>query len=517
MKEIADLARIVTLRRLAGPPILDLDSPAESKENLLVAAMVRTTGATQLQLVREVYGRNSAANTGAFRKLRSRVQAKLLNHLYFLDHSDSRHLVSRRYEMEVLSLFHQVSALHAEGEYVLATRLLRKCQRLAAAGEFTQYNVLATKMLRNIYSDQQQTRQFQATARKLQKLQLQLAQEDEANRLLAEVKLGFGGPIAIRQKLLHKMADYVKQAEDLHRKVRSYNTFLVLYRIRLSQEELLGNFAEIINLTNDAARRMQQGKLNARRFDKRFNHFMSIYAHLRGRQPVQGLKLAEVYARDFHPSSGNWFYFHEHYLLLALHAGHYERAQRVLHTVSKNPSFSKQRAAAQQRWDMFRAYLELLQPSRSPAQQARAAAMLTQTMPDYSRDKRGHNIAILVLQTLHYLRLRDLEAVLLRMERLRKYQQRHLREAEALRSRLFLRLLALLVEKDFDPDECAVKGQNLLTKLRATPTPGDAFAHYEIVPYENLWLHILQILRQGPRLSVSSLEQKDTEQVPAAG
>src|SRR6476661_3331832 len=487
MKEIADLARIVTLRRLAGPPILDLDSPAESKENLLVAAMVRTTGATQLQLVREVYGRNSAANTGAFRKLRSRVQAKLLNHLYFLDHSDSRHLVSRRYEMEVLSLFHQVSALHAEGEYVLATRLLRKCQRLAAAGEFTQYNVLATKMLRNIYSDQQQTRQFQATARKLQKLQLQLAQEDEANRLLAEVKLGFGGPIAIRQKLLHKMADYVKQAEDLHRKVRSYNTFLVLYRIRLSQEELLGNFAEIINLTNDAARRMQQGKLNARRFDKRFNHFMSIYAHLRGRQPVQGLKLAEVYARDFHPSSGNWFYFHEHYLLLALHAAHYERAQRVL------------------------------QPSRSPAQQARAAAMLTQTMPDYSRDKRGHNIAILVLQTLHYLRLRDLEAVLLRMERLRKYQQRHLREAEALRSRLFLRLLALLVEKDFDPDECAVKGQNLLTKLRATPTPGDAFAHYEIVPYENLWLHILQILRQGPRLSVSSLEQKDTEQVPAAG
>ena len=92
-------------------------------------------------------------------------------------------------------------------------------------------------------------------------------------------------------------------------------------------------------------------------------------------------------------------------------------------------------------------------------------------LPEYSRDKRGYNVAILMLQLLHFLRERNLEPVLLRLERLRKYQQRYLTEASTLHSRLFLRLLQVIVEKNFDPKKAAEWSQNLLQKLRDAPPP----------------------------------------------
>jgi hypothetical protein len=52
--------------------------------------------------------------------------------------------------------------------------------------------------------------------------------------------------------------------------------------------------------------------------------------------------------------------------------------------------------------------------------QKRQVAQWALSLPDFSHDKREHNVAILLLQVLHYLRLRDLDAVLVRMERLRK-------------------------------------------------------------------------------------------------
>ncbi|AMJ66947.1 hypothetical protein AXW84_17065 [Hymenobacter sp. PAMC 26628] len=262
---------------------------------------------------------------------------------------------------------------------------------------------------------------------------------------------------------------------------------------------MTGNYAEIIKITAEAARQLKAGKLNPRRFDVRFNHFMSVYAHLLSRQAENGLKLAVVYDKDFHPSSGNWFYFQEHFLLLALHAGDYVQARQVLQTATGNASFGKQRAAAQQRWELFRAYVDFVQPPARPTpvrrQQMEQWAL---TIPEYSRDKRGHNVAILVMQVLYFLRQRDLDAVLLRADRLRKYQQRHLREAANLRTRLFLRLLLLIVEQEFDPVRSARQAATLLKQLEDAPPPGEAFAEVEIIPYETLWQLALQELRTGP-------------------
>ncbi|OGX83336.1 hypothetical protein [Hymenobacter glacialis] len=454
--------------------------------------------ATQLQVVKALYGKATAPNVRALQKLQSRVRSKLLNQLYFLDHSDPRHLVSRRYQMECLDLMHKINILFAEGEYGLTERLLQRCLRLAQAGEFTQYVVECTRILCTLYSQQRQVLPYQKTAKLLLKAQQVMAWEDEAERIYSDTQLALARTVSSRRAVLPLLPDYIHQLEALHKRARTFATYNYLYRLQLAYQELQGNYREIIKLTATAARRVRDGKLNERRFDKRYNHFMSIYAYLRSRQPVQGLRLAEEYTRDFHPSSSNWFYFQEHHVLLALHAQQYERAQQLLVVIAKNPSYPIQREAALQRWDLYKSYIDfVLPPQRVTTARQRQMAQWVLLLPEYSRDKRGHNVAILVLQLLHFLREHNLEAVLLRLERLRKYQQRHLYEPTTLRSRLFLRLLQLIVESNFDAAQAAERSGVLLQQLRDTPPPGEAFAEVEIIPYEHLWELVLELLRTG--------------------
>ncbi|WP_201977284.1 hypothetical protein [Hymenobacter rubidus] len=479
-------------------PVLDLRSRQANKENQFVNTLTNSPEATQLQVVKALYGKATAANVRALQKLQSRVRSKLLNHLYFLDHSDPRHLVSRRYELECLDLLHKVSILYAEREYKLSELLLQRCLRMAEKGEFTQYMVQCARMLRNLHAERQQVIPYKKAAKVLQRAQQVLAWEDEAEDLYTATQLALSGTVAMRRAVLGVMPDRLAQLETLHRKAKSFTTYNIVYRVRLAYEELQGNYQEIIRVTAAASRRLRDSKLNARRFDIRFNHFMSIYAYLRSRQPVQGLRLAEEYNRDFHPSSGNWFYFQEHYVLLALHAEQYERAQQLMEVITKNPAYLIQREAALQRWDLYRAYIEfVLPPPRVATARQRQMAQWVLQLPEYSRDKRGHNVAILVLQLLYFLRERNLEAVLVRLERLRKYQQRHLYEPTTLRSRLFLRLLQVIVEKNFDAAQAADRGKALLQQLRDTPPPGEAFAEVEIIPYEHLWSLVLGLLRDG--------------------
>ena len=102
--------------------------------------------------------------------------------------------------------------------------------------------------------------------------------EDEAERGFNSMFLLLSGPVKDRRALLPQLPGRLKQLEALHRQANTFNTFSCLYRLRLGHAELTGNFAEIIRLTGAAARQFGQGKLNARRFDLRYNAYLRVWA-----------------------------------------------------------------------------------------------------------------------------------------------------------------------------------------------------------------------------------------------
>ena len=496
MEELINLVRIVTDRRLAVLPFLDFsDKHSTNKDLQLVRLLESGTSVTQHQLVKGIYGKTDAKTQTTFRKLKSRVQQKLLNHLYFLDQTDPRHLVSRQYEQQCLGLLHQAKILSSEGEYRMAEKLFRKFMRVAEEAEYTSYSLLGARILKKMYGEMGQPAKYKTMAKQFAAFQEQMVLEDEAEQLYTDIKLTLNHKVKSRKALLTKMPQVIGRLEKIHNQINSHNTFHFLYSTRMSRAELIGDYASIIDITAQTDSYWDKGKINKKRFDKRFNNYMSVYAHLQCRQAKQGLELAEEYFKDFHYSSGNWFYFLETYLLLAIHAQQYGQAVELLQQARKNPYYRKQRVAAQQRWELYEAYVQFMRPEQSPLKM-RHFAQFVQTVPDYSRDKQGYNVAILILQFLYFLQRRDIEGLLARLEGLRKYEQRHLRDPATLRSQLFFRLLLMTVKENFAPEVCEKKGLPLLERLRAAPLPGQAYGEIEIIPYEDLWDLTLGILRQ---------------------
>lgn len=497
MNDLMTLAKIVTLRGLSTLPVMDLGAaPDNSRESQLVQVLLKGAARTEAQVAKAVYGQATSANLVALKRLKSRVQAKLLNHLYFLDHSDPRHLVSRRYQMTCLDLLHKGSALLAEGDYVLGQRLLRRCLTEAQAGEFTPYAVQSARLLCSVYAELNKLAPYHKMDLVLQDI-LRIQQlEDEAERIYNSAHLVISGPVKGRRPLLELMPERVQQLEALHRRAKTFNTFFPLYRLRIMHAELSGDFGEIIRLTGTATRQFREGKLNPRRFDRRFNAYISITAYLRGRQPAKGLRLAKEGLRLFSESSNNWFIYQEYHVLLALHSKQYDYAQQLLHEVAQNPAAVKLRPAALERWELNRRYADFVAPPVQPTTTLPLSQWVL-LLPEQSRDKSGHNVAILVLQLLHYLRQHDFDEALVRLERLRKYQQRHLQADSSPRSRLFLRLLRTLADTGFDPTKAQKRGLAIHETLQQTPNTGDAYSETEIIPYEHLWELALQLLQRS--------------------
>ncbi|WP_139362322.1 hypothetical protein [Hymenobacter sp. CRA2] len=450
---------------------------------------------SNLQVAKRMYSSSSTQSMAAVRKLKQRLQYKLLSHLFFLDHSDPRHPAFRRYEQQCLDMLFQATVLWRESERVLLPQMLRKVLRLALEGEFTPQAIAALEMMRSISVEVNDYSAYRTATKQMTKLSETLRAEQEAQSLFWEAKMNLARSVSSRRRLLQVLPSIIQRLEELYSKVKTFNIYDPLLKLQLIQQELDGNFEELIRITSEAERLFAQGKLNAKRFDSRFTKFYSVYAHLRARRLKGGLALAEGYLAAFHRSSNNWFAFLENYYLLAMHDGDYLLAGELLKRQQQNPFVTKISQPAQQRWELLRAYLFFVRPEEAGLRPLHFA-QLVQRIPDHSRDKQGYNVAILILQFLHFLRQGDIEALLARLEGLRKYESAHLRDAATLRSRLMFRLLQLTVKENFDVKACEKKGQVLLARLQDTPPPGEAFAEIEIIPYENLWQQTLMLLRQ---------------------
>ncbi|QKG59101.1 hypothetical protein GKZ68_20685 (plasmid) [Hymenobacter sp. BRD128] len=508
MSEFSTIVRIIQQRRLKGKKLLiEFDAPASpgtatGKEQRLIALVTEKPAKTDLELTKDLYGVNSAANRAAFRQLRARVQEKLLNNLPFLDYTDQQGFVARPFEIECRTLLYRASLLISEGETRFSERLLQRCLKKALAAEFTDLAEQAVTRLLLLYSDAIGWTAYEKVLPQAVAIRQQLAVERRSDELYNQFRMLAEGGVAQKRQLLAGAHALIAELAELHAQLQSYTTFYNLYRAQLSYAEYTGCYEDVLKITTDAQQLFEVGQINRKRFDLRFSYFWIVYAHLRTQHITEGLELAERYASAFLMTSTNWFFFYEHYLLLALHGRRYDLAYHLLQQVYKNPSMKKIRPSALERWELLSAYTLLMRPADPPLLKRRGSRLpLSElTMPEYSRDKAGYNVFILVHQALEFLRERRLDAVTLRLESLRKYQQRHLKDSSLLRSRTFLRLLLLLPEAEFQVAQLTHHERVLqhLETLRRAPFIAPGATEIEIVPYEHLWELTLAILRQGP-------------------
>ncbi|KAA9325036.1 hypothetical protein [Adhaeribacter soli] len=486
MSELNKLVQIVTKRHQRNAPLLSFNDKKITKELKLFYDI-------QSGNLKLVPRNKKVPDSAELRMTRARLRKKLLNHLFFLNFNDPYIKVSHRYEQECLDMLHQARVLIKEGEYQISEKLLRSALKIAQQTEFTPHILTAIDLLRQVYVQTSQVLHFKKISKNLASYRNLLQKEQEAEELYYTAKLEINRSVSAKKNFLTKLGDILQQLKDLWEQNRSFTIYDLYYKTNIWYHELTNDFGKIITVTSETEQMLTNGALNELRFDDRYNKYIKTYSYLRDRQYAEGLQYAGKHGEMFNRASNNWFAFMENYFLLAMHNGSYDVAAKILGEVNTNPFYQKIRKAAQESWQLYQAYLQFIYPVTAITKQFKYHSFVS-SVPEFSKDKQGFNVAILILQFLHFLKNREQEQLLYRIESLKKYAGRHLKGDFSIRSQMFFKLLTLVVKEDLHPEKCRRKGLALADKLAATPPPGDAFAEIEIIPYEHLWEEILRML-----------------------
>ncbi len=464
-----------------------------SKENLLVAGVRSGKYSVDSDAALDLYGTNNA-NDVRYKMLKHRLKKKLFKFLFLFDFSKTKLRSFIIYEQECLQYLYQAGILIRQTEYEISNKLLNKAIAISKKYDFTKITVAVLDFKLTIEVEEGNLNNYKKIKEEFDYYNQKLTYETEAKGLYQTFKVNINKSVNTRKDFLPHIPGLLQRLEELWLLARSFDTFEHFYRVTIWYNELIGDFEKIIQFTKQIEVWSQQGLINEYRDEPQFQKFILVYAHLRAKLYDVGISYAIEYKESFDPNFPNWFSFMENYLLLTAHAKKYELAQQLIIEVHENRAFQKITKTARERWALYKAYLIFLNPTDVLSGTFNFQSFAS-TVPEYSKDKQGFNVAIIILQFMYFLRKGDSEALLYRIESLKKYILAHLKDSFSSRSKLFLKLLILTVVEHFDVEECLAKGDKYYQKLLEISPPGDAYAEIEIIPYEHLWEHVLEILK----------------------
>lgn len=205
------------------------------------------------------------------------------------------------------------------------------------------------------------------------------------------------------------------------------------------------------------------------------------------------------------PEGGhNWFKGMEVYLQIVFHEGRYEDAWKAYKQAARQPQFALLAPPSREPWNIYQAYLALLTSLKKITLSPRETGGLKKfrlgkflnEVPIFSKDKRGLNIPILIIQSLFLLSERRYDDFEDHIECLRKYRSRHFSENdEHFRTECFVRMLQRTVKGDFVRKKVEPRTTQLQQRMRNRPLSLANQTHeIEVVPYERQWEWVLEML-----------------------
>lgn len=199
----------------------------------------------------------------------------------------------------------------------------------------------------------------------------------------------------------------------------------------------------------------------------------------------------------------NWFLYLDNQLLVALKATAYSIALHTALRMYTNKNFVAMSEPIKESWSMLSAYLILAQRQGALSTELNLEQFLNfrlgkflNEVPNYSKDKKGLNVPILIAQFLFLLQAQAYDQAHDRLVSLRKYRLKHFNANEGYyRTQLFIRMLSSMVGTSFSKKQFLKKSLPVIEAISQVPK-GHPDQHFkiEIIPYETLWQWIVDLL-----------------------
>ncbi len=503
MKLIKSLINIISKKRVRKIEVFNEEELANPTNHYASLFKAVKSGKIKSDEEAASFLYDSSGEDKKYLMFKKRFIEKLKNNLFFLDHD-------KKYNSEYFKAYYKANRdlftakmLVSHGLRNEAFKEFKQLKTTAQEYEFTGIEVEVLHKLRVHYSLIANEKKFEEISSELEfkinKYQAELKAEEVHYKMnLNYIKKENKGVDEKRNKIT-KLYDEIEAIRKDH---QSFSIDLTYYKIKARYFYEFGYFEEAVYISDTAINELSK---NVRFNLINLQHFavIKILSYIRLKDFQNGKNTAQYFSNQFPKDNVNWLYFQEYYFFLAMHTRNYLQAYYIYQGVMNHSFFKQLPEVHKEKWKIFEAYLEyslLIIWGKSifddNKRRFRIQKFLNE-VPTLSKDKTSMNVAILIIQILFYLKNNQFDKIIDRMGAIHQYKVRYLnKKPNTQRSNLFIQLLQVMEKHDFDFVKTRDVGQAYYDELKQTDTTSsDHIDNLEVIPYENLWVHILNGLR----------------------
>ena len=502
MKHLLEIAKIVTKKKVKKIEIFDDYSLKQknSKFNDFYELLMNGSLTSDQEAAQLLY--DSRPTDDKYRQLKSRFKKRLLNTLFFLDVNQSSTANYNRAYYACHRDWTLVKILRSHKANQTGAQLARSVLSVALKFSFADVVVNAARILREQAAMDSNENLFNEYNELCVTYQSIVAVEIESEEHYQRIFMHRNRPLHELEPLLTDIAAHCERLVELD---QQHLSPILFYNRCLAQAfyyEAIHDYAKVLKVCQEAEKHIEL-RPHLYRTDQMATlakHKLLAYLHLQ--QFEEGLAESE-HLTECYERHEIWLCLMESRLLLALHGEQYEVAHETFEAVYQNKRFKQMDEDESAKWNAFEAYLCFLRwftteqsvPRPKRYKQFRVKRFLEEPII-FPKQQRVFTVFLVVAQVLFLLEQKRWGEAFERIERLRDYSNRLLRQEEHLRLMQFIRLLQQLAKAHFDFDQIGVY-QKYLDKLEDYPV------HYrggindlEILPYPKLWNIVLSMSQQ---------------------
>ncbi len=502
MRKLQEIVRVIGRRRLKRIEVFN-EGGRGPRKNLyyrFYKGIKDGSFQTDEDAARELFG--CEPTNKRYLMLKSRVKTRLINTLLFIENPTSRN------QQAVYNTNRNLVAskmLLLNGARFTGIALLKSTLHEAQKYSVTEVAVECLRHLRYQSSFLGKENDFKKYNELFQSTQEVLRAEWRAEECYQLVTIPFVKSNSVQPEVAEMASSFVEEIKELRTRNYSFNLELLYFRLVIMRDQITRNHEGVIQSCIEA-----EAFLNSHtEIDQkaRYGEFATyrITACLNLRKYDEWNKMAPKILPLFSEGTTNWVIFMEYYFMLSMHSDNYRKAFEIFKKVVGHPRFEHQAEIRREKWRIFEGFLRYMSGNLNFVENPEAEGISNRfniwkflnEVPIYSKDKRGLNISILVLQVLFLLDRQDYDGIISRAEALKVYCSRYLKRDEHFRSNCFLKMVLIMEKKGFDYDQTEKIARKYYTKLTTADfNYRGGMATMEIIPYENLWASILEKLKE---------------------
>jgi tetratricopeptide (TPR) repeat protein len=495
MQALRELAYIVARNKLRSIGHIDDDATAGSKTRLFYEKIIQNELDSDEDAAVFFYGKKAKKTASAYQKLKGELTGRLINTLFFIDSNQPSFTDRQRAYYECYRQWAAAKILLGKNARQAGIALCRRILKQAKRFEFTELVLDIARMLRLHYGTQEgDLKKFDHFNRLFREYEEIWLFENRAEELYSELIIRYVNNKATHTAV-HKQAEAVfRQLQGALEKHKTYVLQLCGFLIKATIYSSLNDYKQTL-LVCDEAVRLFEAKQYQANIPLQIFLYQKMVCHTQLKQYAEAEAVVLKALSFFEEGTFNWFKFQELYFLLSMHTGEYQRAYRVYARSTGHRRFRFLPENVRELWRIHGAYVHYLaeagcvRPDEDDSRfsKFRLGRFLNNT-PIFSRDKRGMNIPILIIQILFLIQKKRYDEAIDRIEAIEKYCSRYLKKGDTYRSNNFIKLLLQIPLAGFHRAAVERRAEKFLENLREVPLDMAGQSHdIEIIPYESLW------------------------------